>query len=227
MVSVVLPCLPSLVAMIVTMPFFLAVTRPEAEIVARLGDDVDHVTARPVSTLPLAARSTAVACVVFPSSITPDATDTDTVATDCGGAGGSTGGTGGGTGGGCVGGTTGGGVTGGALTTIDDTALLPSAVAAMFARPALSARTTPADTAATVVSLLDQNSSGVVAAPASTCAASASVPPTTIVAFGGVIVIAETSALRVTAPSPHAASMSATHHGTTWTVSNDERDAEA
>lgn len=78
----------------------------------------------------------------------------------------------------------------------------------MFARPALSARTTPLDvTVATVASLLDQKSGGDVTASAFICASSASVPPTTIVAFGGEIVMPETSAVRVTEPSVHATSI--------------------
>src|SRR6476661_2556703 len=150
--------------MIVTLPCFFAVTSPDPDTVAMFAAEVDHVITRPESVVPFELLVTAVACVVLPTPIDPEDSDTDTVDTDCGSTG---------------------GMTGGVLTTIDETALLPSAVAAIFACPALSAFTTPLDvTVAIVSSLDDQKSSGGVAPAASTCASSASVPPTTIVAFG-------------------------------------------
>src|SRR5438034_87973 len=47
-------------------PAATAVTTPDVETVAMLGLSDDHETERPVSTLPLASRATAVACVVWP-----------------------------------------------------------------------------------------------------------------------------------------------------------------
>lgn len=90
------------------------------------------------------------------------------------------------------------------FTVIDAIALLPSAVAAMFARPTLRAETTPAlETVAMVVSLLDQNTSIDDGLPC-TSASSDSVPPTFIVALGGVSAIPETVAASVTDPPPQA-----------------------
>jgi hypothetical protein len=50
---------PSLVAVIVAEPAATPVTRPVDDTVATETPDVDHVMARPVSTLPFASRSVA------------------------------------------------------------------------------------------------------------------------------------------------------------------------
>jgi hypothetical protein len=63
-VSVALPVLVSLVAVIVAEPAATAVTNPLDETVAIPVLLLDQVTTRPVSTLLLASRVTAVACVV-------------------------------------------------------------------------------------------------------------------------------------------------------------------
>jgi hypothetical protein len=63
-VSVALPVLVSLVAVIVADPAATAVTNPLDETVAIPVLLLDQVTTRPVSTLLLASRVTAVACVV-------------------------------------------------------------------------------------------------------------------------------------------------------------------
>jgi hypothetical protein len=63
-----LPLLPSLVPVIVAVPAPAAVTRPEVELTdATPVFELDHETARPVSTLLLASRSVAVAWVVSPT----------------------------------------------------------------------------------------------------------------------------------------------------------------
>ena len=92
----------------VTEPCFFAVTSPDADTVAMLADDVDHVTMRPVRIAPFALRSTAVACVVLSTAMVPDDTETEIVDTDCGDVGGATGGTTGGMAGGMAGGIIGG-----------------------------------------------------------------------------------------------------------------------
>jgi len=82
-VTVADPDRPSLVAVIDIVPAFSPVTSPLAETDATCGLDVpvDHVIGRPVSTPPLASLSTAVACVVSPSSMEEEASVTVTVAT--------------------------------------------------------------------------------------------------------------------------------------------------
>ena len=66
-VRLALPDRPSLVAVMVAEPGATAVTSPELETVATADDDVDHSTTRPVSAVPLASRTAAVACVVAPA----------------------------------------------------------------------------------------------------------------------------------------------------------------
>src|SRR5512142_48541 len=68
--TVDVPLLPSLVAVIVTVPAATPVTAPVGETVATPGLLVDHATTRPVSTLPLASLTVAVSVIVCP-------TDTD------------------------------------------------------------------------------------------------------------------------------------------------------
>jgi hypothetical protein len=55
---------PSLTATIDADPAATAVTNPEGDAVAISGFALDHVIVRPVSTLPAASTSVAVACVV-------------------------------------------------------------------------------------------------------------------------------------------------------------------
>ena len=75
---------PSLVAVMVAVPGATAVTRPLADTVATPVADEVQLTARPVSTSLLAARVTAVPCVVCPTSSAEDANVSDTLATGVG-----------------------------------------------------------------------------------------------------------------------------------------------
>ena len=78
---VALPATPPLVAVIVAVPIETAVTTPLNEIVATPSLLEVQVTSRPLSTLLLASRAVAVACVVCPTLIDVDARDTATEAT--------------------------------------------------------------------------------------------------------------------------------------------------
>ena len=76
------PLLPSLVAVMVTgPPTAVPVTRPFASTVAMLASAVVHVTARPVSALPLASFGVAVSCTVVFTAIVAVAGVTSTEAT--------------------------------------------------------------------------------------------------------------------------------------------------
>lgn len=66
--TVDVPLLPSLVAVIVTVPAATPVTTPVEETVATPGLLVDHATTRPVSTLPLASLTVAVSVTVAPTN---------------------------------------------------------------------------------------------------------------------------------------------------------------
>jgi hypothetical protein len=77
------PC-PSLVAMMLAVPTVTAVTTPVAFTVAIGGAEVDQVTVLPVSRLPDASRSTAVAGVVSPAPRLELASVTVTVETGAG-----------------------------------------------------------------------------------------------------------------------------------------------
>jgi hypothetical protein len=82
------PVFVSLVAVIVTGPTVTAATTPVVELTeAMLVLELDHVTTRPVSTLPLASRVVAASCTVPPTWRLEDAGETDTVATETGGSG--------------------------------------------------------------------------------------------------------------------------------------------
>jgi hypothetical protein len=106
-------------------PTAIAVTNPLGETVALL---LAHVTTRPVSTLPFAARVTAVACVVWPGWRVDAPSDAVTVAT---------------------------GMACGACTVSDAVPVLVSLVAVIVAEPAAIAVTRPVgDTVATEVLLL-------------------------------------------------------------------------
>jgi hypothetical protein len=76
------PIVPSLAALIVTVPAAIAVTNPFTTL-AFVASLVDHVTVRPVSAVPLASRGVAVNCVVAPiaSSAADGVTATDATAT--------------------------------------------------------------------------------------------------------------------------------------------------
>jgi hypothetical protein len=76
-----LPLLPSLVAVIVAVPFFLPVTTPDCETVAIAVSLEDHAIARPVSTLPLASFVAAASVTVASSATVAVAGVTVTVAT--------------------------------------------------------------------------------------------------------------------------------------------------
>ena len=103
------PTTPSTVALIATVPAATAVMRPVAETVAMLGDELDQVTVRPVSGVPLLSFGTAVACVVWviASVVAGAVTETDA-----------------------------GGSTGAAATLSVSVPLFPSLVAVMTADPA-------------------------------------------------------------------------------------------
>ena len=81
-------CLPSLVAVIVVLPCFLATTLPEADTVAMLDAELVHVTVRPVSIVPFALRSTAVAFAVEPTFNVADEREIAMLATAGGAVGG-------------------------------------------------------------------------------------------------------------------------------------------
>jgi hypothetical protein len=83
-VSVALPVLVSLVAMIWTEPGATLVTSPVADTVAAAGLPELHVTLRPVRMLPAASRVIAVDWVVCPAVIDVEARDTVTSATGTG-----------------------------------------------------------------------------------------------------------------------------------------------
>jgi hypothetical protein len=79
------PVFVSLVAVIVTGPTATAVKKPEIESIrAMLVFALDHLTTRPVSTLPLASRVVAESCNVPPTWTLDDAGETDTDATATG-----------------------------------------------------------------------------------------------------------------------------------------------
>src|SRR5438093_13175644 len=65
-VIVACPDTPSLVAVTTTCPAATPVTTPDAETLATAEFELAHVTTRPVSTLPLASRVTAVSCTTCP-----------------------------------------------------------------------------------------------------------------------------------------------------------------
>jgi len=112
-VSVALPVLVSLIAMICTDPALTAVTSPVAETVATAGLPVLHVTARPVRMLPEASRVVADACTVCPTVVVVCASETVTVATGTG------------------------------TMVIEDVPVFPSLVAVIVALPSADAVTSP------------------------------------------------------------------------------------
>ena len=75
------PLWPSLEAVMLAVPTPRATTLPPGETVATDGEDEVQVTVRPVSRLPLASRSTAVAVVAWPATSVLVSRDTVTVAT--------------------------------------------------------------------------------------------------------------------------------------------------
>ena len=84
-VIVAVPVLPSLVAVICTVPTAIAVTRPDAELTDAIpAFAVDHATTRPLSTLPLPSRVVAESWTVAPTTGLDDEGETDTVATGTG-----------------------------------------------------------------------------------------------------------------------------------------------
>lgn len=83
-VNVAAPVCPSLVAMTEAVPGATAVTRPAAVTVATSGLALDHVTVRPVRTLPAASRSVAVACVPCPAARDVEPRETTIAATGAG-----------------------------------------------------------------------------------------------------------------------------------------------
>jgi len=120
-VTVALPLFPSLVAVITAVPGATPVTTPLVRTVATEEFPDDHVIARPARTLPFASRVVPEACVVWPTSIVPDASDAVTDAIGTG------------------------------VTVIAAAPILPSLVAVIVAAPTVTAVTRPVvDTVATV-----------------------------------------------------------------------------
>jgi hypothetical protein len=126
-VTLAAPDLLSLVAVIVAEPAATPVTTPNDETVATEGAELDHVTARSVTTAPVESLTRAVACVVVPTWTDEAASETLTEPTGAG------------------------------LTVIAALAATVSADAVITAAPVFSARTSPeSETDATVTSELLQ-----------------------------------------------------------------------
>ena len=83
-VILAVPLAVPLVAVIVVVPAFIAVTRPVPETVAIPEFALDHEIARPVNTLPLASRVTTARLTVPPVRMLDDAGETVTDATATG-----------------------------------------------------------------------------------------------------------------------------------------------
>ena len=75
------PDFPSLVAIMVALPGATPVTTPAADTVAIEGALLDHITTRPVSTVPLASRVVALNVTLWPIAVDADDGATVTVAT--------------------------------------------------------------------------------------------------------------------------------------------------
>jgi hypothetical protein len=80
-VLVTLLLTPSLVAVMMLVPILTPVTSPVADTVATAGFDAVHVTVRPLSVLPSAARVVANSCSVCPIESEGDSGLMETVAT--------------------------------------------------------------------------------------------------------------------------------------------------
>ena len=176
-VTVDVPLLPSLVAVIVAVPAALAVARPLALTLATPELLLAHVTTRPDRVLPFASLSVAVNCTVWPTCTPADAGVTATEATETG------------------------------VTLTDDVPLCPSLVAVMVPDPVATAVTTPLPlTRAIVVSLLDHVTARpdkTLPLASLRVAVSCAVCPTDTVADDGVTVTEATGAVvTVTAAVP-------------------------
>src|SRR5450759_1051971 len=81
-VMVAVPLFPSLVAVIVALPWAIAVTRPLDDTDAFVASELLHVTVRPDSTALPASSVVAVSCCVAPTNITAGTVgETTTLAT--------------------------------------------------------------------------------------------------------------------------------------------------
>jgi hypothetical protein len=118
-VTVAVPVLPSLVALMLAEPAPVAVTRPADVTDATPALELDQTMVRPVRMLPLASRVTADNCIVPPTVRLGAVGETETEATGTGAGGGA------------------------ALTVSAAKPFCPSLVATMFVEPALNAVTTP------------------------------------------------------------------------------------
>src|SRR5439155_377046 len=158
-VTVALPVLPSLVAVIVADPAVPPVTRPLVLTVATLGLLLVHVTGRPVSALPAESFGVAVSCAVCPTARPAVAGETATEAT------------------------------GTSVTVITAVLRWPSLVAVIVAEPGATPVTCPlALTRATLVSLVPHVTvRPVKVLPAESCgvAVSCTVCPTATLAVAG------------------------------------------
>src|SRR5439155_1385158 len=129
-VTLAVPRMVSLVAVMVVVPAATPVTRPAPETVARAELPVLHETTRPVRTLPLASRVTAESCAVAPTMTLDVAGETVTDATGTGA---------------------------GAVTVMDAVPVRPSLEAVIVAVPAATPVTSPElETAAMLAFALDQ-----------------------------------------------------------------------
>jgi len=175
-VSVALPVLPSLMAMICTEPAATAVTTPEEDTVATAEFRELQETLRPVRMLPLESRVVAVACVVCPTVIDVEARETVTSATGTG------------------------------TTATEEAPVIPSLVAVIVALPSATAVTKPlADTLAIDGALDDQvtvRPLRTLLLASLVSAASWSVEPMTTLADEGLTITAETLGITVSVAVP-------------------------
>lgn len=171
---VAVPLTPSLVAvMVMGPPLARPVTSPVCDTLARVALPVDHVTARPVSVVPSAARVVAVSCAVAPTKMFDAGGDIVTIATGIG------------------------------FTVIDAAPLLPSLVAVMVTGPpdAIAVTSPVCETFAMVALLVDHTMTRPVSGAAfasSVEAVSCVVAPTLIAVDGGLTTTEATATGAVT-----------------------------
>jgi hypothetical protein len=167
-VSCALPVFVSLIAIMCAVPAATDVTKPLAETVATVWLSDVQVIERPLSWLPLASKVVAVACVVWPATTEPNASDTLTVATGIG------------------------------VTVTVAVAILPSLRATIVATPGETADTSPVEeTVATLGAFVFQSIVRPLSTlwwTSSSVAVSCCVAPLTTVIVGGLKVMVATGA---------------------------------
>jgi hypothetical protein len=175
-VRVALPVLPSLIAMICTVPGATAVTTPEVETVAIEELPEVHVAVRSVRILPEPSRIVAVACVVCPAVMLVEASETVTSATGTG------------------------------TTVMSDVPVLPSLAAVTVAVPIASADTKPLELTLAIDGASENQVTvrpvSMLVAASRVSAASCFVLPTTTFADPGVTTTAATLAITLSALVP-------------------------